>query len=105
MNIFFEQYEEELEKVSSLLGAGAGYMAQGPYPEASERSGFWRGLGGGMAGQIAGNAAGYALGHPGVGHLLGVAGDIGGGYLAGRTAAPTPEELERYLAKKRLAKK
>jgi len=99
--------EKAIEKKAFLPGAIAGYMAQGD-PEATPRSGFWRGAGGGMLGSLAGAPTGALIGGAlggaegaNIGSGLGaLAGNIGGGYLGGRTARATPEEMEAYLASK-----
>jgi len=100
--------EKVIEKKAFLPGAIAGYLAQGD-PESTPRSGFWRGALGGIPGAMIGG-----LGGAGIGHLLGghagaelganigaLGGNIGGGYLAGRTARATPEEMELHKAKLR----
>ena len=100
--VFMEKVARQLarEKTASLIGGGVGYLSQGD-PEATPRSGFWRGFGGGLLGGTAGLLGGAALG--------GRAGAIGGsligqgvgGYLGGRSAKATNQEKMLHDAKQK----
>lgn len=83
------------EKKSSILGGITGYYAQGA-PEKTPRSGFWRGFGGGLIGGTAGQMVARAARQPYLSLPLQLAGELGGGYLGGRTAKLTPEEQKEY---------
>jgi len=93
---------QELEKEAILLPGAVGYMSQGN-PDATPRSGFWRGVGGGMIGGAAGALPGILSKNRGLALAGSLAGQIGGGYLGGRTAKATPEEMAAFK-KKQMAK-
>lgn len=95
--------EKNIEKVALIPGI-VGYYAQGD-PEATPRSGFWRGMGGGLVGSALGSLPGLAMRNPALAMLGSTAGGIAGGYLGGRTARATPEELAMHQAKQRALSK
>lgn len=85
----------QCKEADPLIGGLAGYYSQGD-PDATPKSGFWRGAGLGTLGGIAGSLAGRKIGgQPGA--LTGsLAGALGGGYLGGRSAKLGKHEAAAY---------
>jgi hypothetical protein len=88
-----------MEKQALVPGI-MGYLSQGD-PEATPRSGFWRGVGGGLVGGAAGAVPGILARSTPLRIGGALAGSLAGGYLGGRTARATPEEMAAYQAKKK----
>jgi len=87
------------EALAPLIGGLSGYLSQGD-PDATPKSGFWRGAGLGTLGAIGGGMLGGLTRNPGVAGLGALAGSVGGGILGGRSAKLGPAERKAYLKQK-----
>lgn len=85
--------------LAPLIGGLAGYYSQGN-PEATPKSGFWRGAGLGTLGSIAGAVPGMALRNPALAQIGALGGAVGGGILGGKSAKLGPEERKAYVKQK-----